>query len=100
MTIAEINTKLIGFGENEHCFKFSEINNQKIITIKFIGQEYNFNITKIYNIYKSVKNIKISNKTTNFQIENKILQKFKIDWYQLPFFNIIKQIVFEKITKK
>ena len=100
MAIAEKNTKLIGFGETGQYLNFKEINDQKIINIKFIGQEYNFNITKIYNIYKSVKNIKISNKITNFQIENKVFEKFKIDWYQFPFFSIIKQIVFEKITKK
>lgn len=100
MAIAEKNTKLIGFGETGQYINFKEINDQKIINIKFIGQEYNFDITKIYNIYKSIKDIKILKKMPNLQIENKILQKFKIDWYQFPFFSIIKQIVFEKITKK
>ena len=100
MAIAEKNTKLIGFGETGQYLNFKKINDQKIINIKFIGQEYNFDITKIYNIYKSIKDIKILKKMPNLQIENKILQKFKIDWYQFPFFSIIKQIVFEKITKK
>ena len=97
MAIAEKNTKLIGFGETGQYLNFKEINDQKIINIKFIGQDYNFNITKIYNIYKSVKNIKISNKITNFQIENKVFEKFKINWYQIPFFNIVKRLRLLKI---
>ena len=89
MAISEKNTKLIGFGETGQYLNFKKINDQKIINIKFIGQEYNFDITTIYNIYKSIKDIKISEKIPNLQIENKIFKKFKI---QFPFFNIIKQV--------
>ncbi len=96
MVVAEKNTKLIGFGETEQYFKFNEVNDQKVITIKFMGQKYNVNITNIYNIYKSLKNIKYIEKIPDIKIEYKLLQNLKINWCNFPFLDNVKWLIFTR----
>lgn len=89
LTIAEKNTKLTGFGETEKYLTVSNINKQKIINLKFMGQIYSFDITNVYKLVNKIKKLKIS----NIPFKAKTVQNFKIIWFNFPILQNIQKIL-------
>lgn len=89
LTVAEKNTRLIGFGETEEYLTINNKDEQKTVILKFMGQTYSLNVTNIYKLMTKIKKLRIP----NIQLKNKILQNFSIIWFKLPFFQNIQKIL-------